>query len=71
MKNFILRVWIATPVFKNMEYIEYTCNDVSGVYDFLEWKKDRLSQTHGEKNVVVRLCELFETKKIDVMKKTF
>lgn len=64
MKHFLIKAWIATPVCKSYEYIEYTCDEPAGCVAFLKWKKDRLIRTHGEKNVIVTLIDLWEAKHV-------
>ena len=64
MRNYIIKAWIETPDYKNFEYIEYSCDYPAGCIDFLRWKKDKLIQSHGEKNVIVTLIDLWEVKHI-------
>lgn len=64
MRNYIIKAWIATPDYKNYEYIEYTGDYPADCVGFLKWKKDKLVEIHGEKNVIVTLIDLWEVKHI-------
>lgn len=64
MKHFLIKAWIATPVCKSYEYIEYTCDEPAGCVVYLKWKKYRLEKRHGKDKVEVTLVNIWEAKHV-------
>lgn len=64
MKNYILKIWVATPDCKEMQMIEYSASDFKGVETYIEWKKQRLVDKWGENGFVCYLVEAWEAIKI-------
>lgn len=64
MKNYILKIWVATPECKEMQMLEYSASDFKGVETYIEWKRDRLALQYGENVFTCYLVEAWEAKKI-------
>lgn len=64
MKQFILKIWVATPDCKDMQMLEYSANDFKGVEEYIEWKRDRLAAKWGGNGFTCYLVEAWEAKKI-------
>lgn len=57
---FIIKVWIETPQYKAMEFIEYRTFTKQDCLNYIEWKKERLIARHGEKKVKVIVHNIFK-----------
>lgn len=65
MKNYMLKIWTATPDCKEMSIIEYnSTSDFEEVNDYIKWKSDRLADKWGKDGFILHLIEAWEIKKI-------